>query len=59
MGLFETWNIASDKKIETAIFEFSDLTVRQIKQILMRIPSSYQVGLNIDYEDDVSGGGQS
>jgi hypothetical protein len=53
MGLFETWNISGDKTIGTTTLEFSGLTVQQIKQILQRIPSSYQVGLSIDYEDGV------
>jgi hypothetical protein len=55
MGLFETWNISGDKTIDTTTLEFSGLTVQQIKQILQRIPSSYQVGLSINYED----GGQA
>jgi hypothetical protein len=53
IGMFEQWKLPSEKKINKASIEFSGLTVQQIKQILQRIPSSVQAGMNIDYDADI------
>jgi hypothetical protein len=50
-GCFETWGIASNQAIDTAQIEFAGLTAQQIKQILLRIPSTFKASLNITYKE--------
>jgi hypothetical protein len=56
MGMFEQWKLSPEQPITKASIEFSGLTVQQIKSILQRIPSSFQAGMNIDYDAEVSTG---
>ena len=50
-GCFETWGISSSQSIESARIEFSGLTAQQIKQILLRIPSTFKATLDITYKE--------
>ncbi len=50
-GCFETWEVPTSQTIETARIEFSGLTAQQIKQILLRIPSTFKATLEIAFKD--------
>lgn len=50
-GCFETWGIASEQAIASARIEFSGLTAQQIKQILLKIPSTFKASLDITYHE--------
>ena len=52
MGKFEEWNLSSSKPISKFSLDFADLDVAKIKQILQRVPSSFQASMSITYEDD-------
>jgi hypothetical protein len=56
IGQLELWDLSSDVTINKATLEFDGLSVSQIKQILQRIPTAYQAGLSISYDDIESDG---
>jgi hypothetical protein len=56
MGMFEQWNLGPEQTVAKVSIEFSGLTVQQIKSVLQRIPSSFQAGMTIDYDVEVSDG---
>jgi hypothetical protein len=57
IGQFELWDLSSERTINKTTLEFDGLNVSQIKQILQRIPSAYQAGLSILYDDDAGESG--
>ncbi|MBN1547395.1 MAG: hypothetical protein JW902_12120, partial [Syntrophaceae bacterium] len=51
-GAFEKWGVSSDSTLKSTKIEFTDLSVNQVKQILMRIPSSIKASLEVTYEEE-------
>jgi hypothetical protein len=60
MGKLEEWSLSANEPIENLTLGFADLDAAKIKQILQRIPSSFQVTMSITYKenDSVNGGHQ-
>jgi hypothetical protein len=50
-GCFETWGIPDDQGIDSVKVEFTGLTPRQMKQILIKIPSAFKAMMEISYKD--------
>jgi hypothetical protein len=51
-GSFEKWGISPETTLKSATIGFSDLSVNQVKQILMRIPSSIKANLEISFSEE-------
>jgi hypothetical protein len=51
-GCFETWGVPLTVTLSSARIEFSDLSVPQLKQILMKLPSAFKASLEVSYPEE-------
>ena len=51
-GYFERWGVSNQKTLDEGKIAFKNLTVDQMKQILQRIPPSFQAEMEIVYRED-------
>lgn len=51
-GFFEKWGMSTSARLTSAKIEFNNLSVQDLKQILQRIPPSFQAMLDVTYEEE-------